>query len=158
MNNLLQFSKLHLAHPWEKVHDLHFNSQNYNSSILSHWKYLVMQIWPISSLVTGCQRFIYCATFQEFPVSTQHMGGQVSLLRSSIRTFGTLKWFFPSMGTVVLHEVAFVVESLLTKGTDECLVWTSHCCSSDHDGTLCHLRSLGRKPHHLMFQFLRSFY
>lgn len=51
-------------------------------------------------------------------MSTQHMGGQVSLLCGSVRTFGTLKGLFPSMGTVVLHEVAFVVESFLTKGTD----------------------------------------
>lgn len=55
-------------------------------------------------------------------MSTQHMGGQMSLLSGFIGTFGTLKGFFPCMSTVVLHEVAFVVESLLTKGTDECLV------------------------------------
>lgn len=72
--------------------------------------------------MTYCQRFINFVNLEEFSVSTEHMGGQVSFLCSFIRTFGTLKGLFPSVSTVVLHEVAFVVESLLTKGTDECLV------------------------------------
>lgn len=82
----------------------------------------------------------------------------MSFLCSFIGAFGALEWLLSSMCSIVLHEVALVIEDLFTNCTDERCPECAATSSSDtcHDSSLSQLRSLWRKPYHFIF-YLQSY-
>lgn len=82
----------------------------------------------------------------------------MSFLCSFIGAFRALEWLLSSMCSIVLHEVALVIEDLFTNSTDERCPECAATSSSDtcHGSSLAQLRSLWRKPYHFIF-YLQSY-